>query len=174
MSQNDTEPQVWVGCLAAYNGGRLHGEWVPAVDADDLRESIRRILASSPEPRADEWMFSDFANFGALSLWEYESPEMVASWGAALVKYGSELAGYAGNFGTLPDSPEECAQEMEETRQGAHDSAGDLVYSIWDESGDLARFEKEFPGAVLDWARMGRDLEHEGYYEIDGEWYRPC
>ncbi len=30
-------PQVWIGCLAAYNNGELHGDWV---DADVVGEEL--------------------------------------------------------------------------------------------------------------------------------------
>lgn len=29
-------PRVWVGCLACYNAGNLRGEWVDAIEADDV------------------------------------------------------------------------------------------------------------------------------------------
>ena len=54
-------PKVWIGCLAAYNSGRLHGEWVDIPeDAEDLKEEIKRVLSKSPEPFADEWAFMDY------------------------------------------------------------------------------------------------------------------
>ena len=54
-------PSVWIGCLAAYNSGRLHGEWVEIpTDPEELREEIKRVLDKSPEPMADEWAFMDY------------------------------------------------------------------------------------------------------------------
>lgn len=60
----DETPRVWVGCLAAYNAGHLHGKWVEVTpDPDDLHEAIREVIESSPEgPYAEEWFFAD---------WEY-------------------------------------------------------------------------------------------------------
>lgn len=43
-------PRVYVACLASYNDGILHGEWVDAVDADEIQEGIDRVLFSSPRP----------------------------------------------------------------------------------------------------------------------------
>lgn len=31
----ETEPRVWLGCLACYNNGDLVGRWVAAIDADN-------------------------------------------------------------------------------------------------------------------------------------------
>ena len=44
-------PRVWVGCLAAYNAGNLHGEWVDVTEyTDELWAAINKVLRTSPEP----------------------------------------------------------------------------------------------------------------------------
>ncbi|MEP0248115.1 antirestriction protein ArdA, partial [Roseibium sp.] len=48
-------PRIYVACLAAYNGGRLHGQWIDATEPDEVREEVRTMLATSPEPDAEEW-----------------------------------------------------------------------------------------------------------------------
>ena len=55
---------IWVGCLAAYSYGRLHGSWVdlrltPTVP--HLRQCIDQILAGSPHPNSGEWFIGDCA-----------------------------------------------------------------------------------------------------------------
>ncbi len=44
--------RVYIACLASYNCGVLHGEWVDldGLDADDVRGEIARILRASPRP----------------------------------------------------------------------------------------------------------------------------
>lgn len=44
--------QIYVACLASYNNGVLHGEWIDLEgrDADDVRGEIARILRASPHP----------------------------------------------------------------------------------------------------------------------------
>ena len=44
--------QIYVACLASYNAGVLHGEWIDLEgrDADDVRDEIARILRESPHP----------------------------------------------------------------------------------------------------------------------------
>ena len=37
--RTDFDPEVWVGCMACYNGGNLIGEWVDATEAADLPET---------------------------------------------------------------------------------------------------------------------------------------
>lgn len=43
-------PRVYVACLASYNNGVLHGEWVDAIDADEIRETIAQVLRTSRFP----------------------------------------------------------------------------------------------------------------------------
>lgn len=48
-------PRVWIGSLADYNNGTLHGDWVDAaVDEEDLIAAAERIVASSEESGAEE------------------------------------------------------------------------------------------------------------------------
>ena len=43
----DTDtPRIYVACLASYNAGILHGEWIDATDADVIREAIANMLSS--------------------------------------------------------------------------------------------------------------------------------
>lgn len=54
MTTCDT-PKVWLGCLAAYNRGYLHGEWIDlSGGVDSFDDACRRILESSPVPGAEE------------------------------------------------------------------------------------------------------------------------
>lgn len=57
-------PALWVGCLAAYNEGHLHGEWIyPAdyADGDEMWEDIKaRILDTSPALFPEELQINDY------------------------------------------------------------------------------------------------------------------
>ncbi|MEH6808999.1 MAG: antirestriction protein ArdA, partial [Hyphomonas oceanitis] len=48
-------PRIYVACLAAYNGGRLHGRWIDATEHEAVWKEVRAMLAASPEPDAEEW-----------------------------------------------------------------------------------------------------------------------
>lgn len=67
------QPSVWIGCLAAYNEGHLHGEWCGATDVDVLSTTAARVIATSPALGADEWFIADYESFGGLAtrLGEY-------------------------------------------------------------------------------------------------------
>jgi antirestriction protein len=60
-----TELRIYVACLAAYNNGHLHGQWIDATqDSDSLHEEVRKILAASPIKNAEEWAIHDNEGFG--------------------------------------------------------------------------------------------------------------
>jgi len=49
---NTNNPRIYVACLAAYNDGRLHGNWIDldGLDAEDIGKEIDKILRTSPSP----------------------------------------------------------------------------------------------------------------------------
>lgn len=53
--------RVYVGCLASYNNGRHHGEWINLEECtlDDFYEKADEILENSPVPDAEEWEIFD-------------------------------------------------------------------------------------------------------------------
>ena len=56
-------PSVWIGCLAAYNQGILHGDWVVVGDGMNvIEDQIQRILAESPVEDSEEWFLGDTDN----------------------------------------------------------------------------------------------------------------
>lgn len=46
-------PRIYVACLASYNNGRLHGEWLDLDDIDEVREGIAKVLRESPYPNVE-------------------------------------------------------------------------------------------------------------------------
>lgn len=44
-------PRIYVACLASYNNGTLHGQWIDATaDADEMQASVSTMLRASPYP----------------------------------------------------------------------------------------------------------------------------
>ena len=61
--------KVYIACLAAYNSGTLHGEWIePSSDVEELSEQIKAILKKSPAPDAEEWAFHDYDDFPNIEI----------------------------------------------------------------------------------------------------------
>jgi len=100
---NDTTtdtPRIYVACLASYNAGVLHGKWIDATDADEIREAIQDMLSESREPIAEEYAIHDYEGFGPLRLSEFEDIDKVAELGALIEEHGEAFAAYADNVGT--------------------------------------------------------------------------
>ncbi|MGK5627021.1 antirestriction protein ArdA [Streptomyces sp. URMC 123] len=65
--------QIYAACLASYNLGIRHGEWIDATqDPDSIRREIQLMLAASPIPGAEEYAIHDYDDFGGIKLGEYE------------------------------------------------------------------------------------------------------
>ncbi len=88
--------RVWVGCLASYNAGSLHGEWVDVDgDVDTLHEAVQAILKSSPSPNAEEWHICDTEGFGGIEIGRYESLTLVAATATLLDERGAVCVKHA-------------------------------------------------------------------------------
>jgi len=60
MKNHHSDLQIYA-CLAAYNDGYLHGEWIDAKQSpEDIEHDVRKMLAKSPVPHAEEWAIHDF------------------------------------------------------------------------------------------------------------------
>lgn len=45
-----TECRIYVACLASYNAGILHGEWIDVTNVDTINAEIAKILRTSTQP----------------------------------------------------------------------------------------------------------------------------
>ena len=58
--------QIYVACLAAYNSGHLHGEWItPANDKDELQAQIKKKSENEKLANSFGLELSDFSDDGA-------------------------------------------------------------------------------------------------------------
>ena len=95
---SNLKPQIYVACLAAYNNGSLHGEWINAnQDADCIHEEIQKMLSASPIPRAEEWAIHDFSDFWDCRIDEstdIESVSLIAGFISEHGKVGAAILNY--------------------------------------------------------------------------------
>ena len=159
MNNNET-PRIYVACLAAYNAGLLHGEWIDAdQDKEDIMEEIQTMLKASPEPFAEEWAIHDYENFGPISLNEYESIEKVAELGQAIAEHGLAIATYYNYQGTLDD--------FEDNFCGVYESEEDFVEDWLEETGQLEAIEKAgLKSYYIDFEAMARDWFIDSFFSI--------
>lgn len=97
---SDSNPRIYVACLAAYNSGYLHGAWIDAdQDADEIRDGIAAMLARSPVEDAEEYAIHDYEGFEGVSISEYAGIDTVARMGAFIAEHGALGASLLEQFG---------------------------------------------------------------------------
>ncbi len=158
-------PKVYVACLAAYNNGYLHGEWIDATqDSDAIYGDIRKILASSPIPEAEEWVIHDNADFCSMPISEYEGIESVCKKAQFVLEHGelgSVLAEYYG------DNLDDAEEAIENNYHGAWDSELDFATDLFDEI-----YAHEIPEALrfyIDYEQFCRDIFINDYLSLPAD-----
>jgi antirestriction protein len=165
QASTDTNPRIYVACLAAYNNGRLHGRWIDAAqDAKAIRAEISQMLESSPEPLAEEWAIHDYEGFGGFRLSESEDIEEVAAMAAQIVEHGEPyLAALA-----LSSNRAEADALMEEYC-GQFNSDEAFAEQLL-EDGDM--LPKDLPAWIhIDWAWTAKEIMMD-YAECSGHYFR--
>ncbi len=155
LTVDATRPRIWVGCLAAYNAGHLHGRWIDVTDTDDIWETVRAMLADSPEANAGEWSIFDYEGFDGAEVSESAGFDRVCV-----------LADYIGEHGELGGKLlEHFGQDLDEAHAafedyaGEHKNLGDFATDFTEETGT------EIPESLalyIDYDAMGRDMELGG------------
>lgn len=163
-------PQVWIACLAAYNNGRLHGEWVDAAVSDEeLIARAQQILASSPEPGAEEWAIFDYEDFGAFQVGEYEQLETVARVARGITEHGPAFAAWA----ELHDADPTMLDQFEDAFLGEYDSPEDWARHVMsdldlEQSLDSADIPESLrPYLRIDYDGWARDAQLAGEIHIE-------
>jgi len=155
-------PRIYVACLAAYNAGRLHGEWIDAdQDAEAIHEEIQAMLAKSPEPMAEEWAIHDHEGFGGLRLSEFEDIERVAEFGQLIAEHGPAFAAYADHVG----HDYATGGGFEEAYCGQWESEVAYAEELFDEL-----YAHEIPENLrcyVDYEAFSRDLFINDCYSVD-------
>jgi antirestriction protein len=163
VTETKTEIRIYVASLADYNGGILHGAWINAnQDPESIKAEVAAMLAESHEPGAEEWAIHDYEGFEGLRLGEWESFEKIAELAEALGQHGEAFALYAANVGT------EYAEVdgFLDSYQGQYCSMAEFAEEWHTETGDID--PSNYLVQYIDWERVGRDMECDGYWESDG------
>lgn len=180
-----TTPQVWIGCLACYNAGRLVGRWVDADEAGDvtsetLHEVAANLAGTDPNEPADLgahdelWVF-DHQGFGGVlgGVLDAEcSPAEAQRW-AELIEACDEkpeaLAAWLDHIGRayVPEDVDQAAEHFREAYQGEWDSLADYAeelaqYTARERETRELMTEGRWPFSCIDWECAGRELEVGG------------
>jgi antirestriction protein len=147
--------RIYVASLADYNAGRLHGVWIDATqDAYDIQAEVNKMLAASKEPIAEEWAIHDYEGFYGLKLGEWESFDKVSEWATAIAEHGEAYAIWA------DDTDDTDVQTFEYAYRGEHATMADFAEEFYTELGEV---NDSYLMGFIDWERVGREMETDGY-----------
>lgn len=157
-SATDSNPRIYVACLAAYNNGYLHGAWIDAdQDADEIRDEIATMLARSPIKDAEEYAIHDYEGFEGVTIREYAGIENVARMGAFIAEHGALGAALLEQFVGDIDQAETALQDC---YHGQHASLADYMEELTVESVTIPEALRYY----IDWEAMARDAEMNGEF----------
>lgn len=112
-------PKVWIGCLAAYNEGTLHGKWFDVPDTEDeLWAAIKTVIDSSPADYPEEWFFADNEDFHPWQPGEWPTIGKLVLAAQLIREQGAAAAGWLANDETPLNEADDYA-ELEESFQEA-------------------------------------------------------
>jgi antirestriction protein len=159
-------PRIYVACLAAYNAGKLHGQWIGADQGvSDIHAAIVAILKESPERGAEEWAVHDFEGFGGIDLGEWPNMERVSALARLIQDHGDAFSlWYANQDGQHIDA-NELDEKFLEQWQGAHDSEVAFADSLLEDTGQLSRLP-DWARSYFDYQAYARDLQLSGDYSF--------
>ena len=158
---------IYIACLASYNGGILQGAWIDleeCQDTEDIQEGIGWVLATSPEPGAEEWAVHDSSGLPSyLSGTEWPGLDELVAWadGLSAVIDQDDREAYrleCENQGQTLDG-----DSFREAYCGCYSSGQDFAYDLAEEQGSVP--DLGWPLTCIDWEAAWRDLTFDGYRE---------
>lgn len=125
---SNLKPRIYVACLASYNNGHLHGEWIDAnQDVDSLFVEVKKMMSASPIPRAEEFAIHDYEDFGDIRINEYSGLETVSALANFVVEHG-ELG--AAVFDHVGGDIDDACRILEECYHGEYKNEEDFTVSL--------------------------------------------
>ncbi len=161
-SKSSLEPKIYVACLASYNSGIFHGEWIDATQGQDvIQDEINAILKRSSISGAEEWAIHDFEDFGRNTLSEYESISVVSEMAEFIESHGELGIKLMEHFYSI-----ECAEDaIENYYYGEHESELDFASDLFDDC-----YGCDIPDNVkyyIDYDAFCRDIFMSDYFSIE-------
>ncbi len=165
MTTVQVTPKIYVACLAAYNNGYLHGQWIDVLDdVQAVNDQIQDVLDSSPVCGAEEWAIHDYQGFEGLQLSEYESIDRVVELAGLIKQYGEAWAAYTNYVGLDYASRD----GFEEAYRGVWDSEEDFAMDLALDTLDIPEHLRNY----IDYEKYANDLFVNDYFSMPGENYK--
>ena len=160
MTTTKTEPKIYVACLASYNSGYLHGEWItPKKDKEELQEQINDILKSSPIKNAEEWAIHDYDDFP--NLGEYPQLDDIIKIQEAITEHGKYVVNAFLEHWSIED-----LDHIEEAYYGEYKNFSEFADQLADEIILIDCPDNVKP--YFDYEKWERGLSYD-YHEGEGE-----
>lgn len=135
-----TQPSVYVGTYAKYNGGSIAGEWLNLNDYDDQDEFIQACRElHSDEPDA-ELMFQDYEGFPAFFYSESGIDPRVWEWLGLDDDQQEILEAFEIAYGGMPDDLDKVWDAHHGHYESQREYAEELIETCYTLEGPLARY----------------------------------
>jgi antirestriction protein len=177
-SMSDDTPKIYVADLAAYNNGKLIGEWLDLSDYDsgeEVMDAISELLEKwskeSGEER-EEFAIHDYENFDSSLYSEYMGEgdfDMVIKSYKVSKEKGIPMSVISNIMSQY--SPDDLSDWVDDRYEGEFNSDEDLAYHYVDMIGGLENVGQDTLERYFDYESFGRDLSYD-YTEIDGHYFR--
>jgi len=155
----------YCACLAAYNNGLMHGNWIDldlCSDVEDIKAAIDLVLKSSPEAGAEEYAAHDYSGLPGY-LTDSEWPDL-----AALIEYKEARAHFTGSGELLRLEAFELlcedrhatvsADDLDENFCGFYTSGAEYAQDLACDTGAINNSMK-WPLDCIDWDEAFRALD---------------
>lgn len=176
---NPDTPKVYVADIAAYNEGKLIGEWVDLSEFDsgsEVMQEIDRLLKKWSKEQGEfreEYSIHDYENFPRemYSEWmgEKSFDQIIKAYKIAEEKeipidvVGRIISEY---------EPDDVEQWIEDRYEGQFDSDTDLAYHNVEIMGGISNLGTNTLEMYFDYEAYGRDLAINNYNNMDGYYFR--
>lgn len=163
------ECRVWVGNLAAYNAGRLVGDWVDATDEDAVRELFAKVTRGG---EVEHYIGDvDGPKFFRDTVGEYGGEDVIIGAAELLAAVDGNAESFAAWLDMLDTyeqrdavkDPAGTVERFEDEFRGTWDSIGEYAEELaTDCAGSREDADRlrggEWPYSCIDWERAGREL----------------
>ncbi len=161
MTNPQSEIQIYVACLAAYNNGILHGAWIDATqDEADIWAGIKAVLKTSPIEDAEEWAIHDYDGFEGVHISEYEGISSLCELAAFIEEHGTLGAKLYTHLG---EDLESAQKAMEDGYTGEYKCLAEFAQELTENSSRVP----ENLAYYIDWEAMARDMEINDVFTIE-------
>ena len=161
-------PKIYVACLASYNAGILHGDWIDLDGTEDIQDRINEILKQSPIPDAEEHAVHDHEYCGSLS--EYAGLSDLENLKDAFEKVANEniewelFCEFCNHVGY--DIEADTVEKFSDSYSGSGSSLVDWCHGYLDESGMLESIPENLR-FYFNMEAFARDMEINDVFTVE-------